>query len=584
METQFPGKKFSGKTMAMVLRMVQRGRLSPRERRRLSAAISAVRAGMTLREAERTYRIARSTIHLHCAAPAGPVEAVRPLGRPPAFDPAEEEVVVDLLCRYANRGLPLARAHLEEAFAILISRLPDKRQRSLPFKNGRPGPRFHRNFIRRNRDRLRFARPLRQEGKRFAAANAEVLTMHFAVLGKVYDDLGVDASRVWNLDETGATPGKDVDGAPTTRHYLTRQGGSDMRVADFKQLHRITMMPVVSAAGDYGPTLFVFKGRALPYRSVVRGGHVVAETYAEYLPRNAVISTRDDRGGVDGDNFLQWAKLFVAHVKDLTAGGRKVLLTYDAYRSHMTLRALELFEKNNVQVYALPAHTSGKTQPCDVVLFGVFKRRLNEAVQLAGSADNADQVDAFAFCAMMRFAFYKAFTRQNIQASFTRAGLWPLDATRLLSVPRPRSASNVAETIAVDALQMLYEQKREAVRTSILGDDAKVGQCGFLDTTNGLVLTSARSMELVRAKFKADTDRRRAKEVSDNLRAVKASRRDAARRTQNEKMRNAVWAARARMAGMPEDEFRASVRPLAQRRAIARLRTSLRRTNTDCVV
>eukprot|EP00171_Calliarthron_tuberculosum_P023847 IDg23847t1 len=437
---------------------------------------------MKLRAAEKTFRIARSTIHHYSSAknpPVRPDNLPRPLGRPPAFAPAEEKVVVDLLCRYSNRGVPLARAHLEEAFAILISRLPIKRQRSLPFKNGRPGPRFLRNFLRRNKGRLRFARPLQQEGKRFAAANAEVLTQHFAVLGKLFEDLGVDASRVWNLDETGATPGKDVDGAPTARHYLTRQGGSDMRAADFKQLHRITMMPVISAAGDYGPTLFAFKGKALPYRSVVRGGNVVAETYADYLPRSSVISVREDRGGVNSDNFLQWAKMFVAHVKDLTTAGRKVVLTYDAYRSHMTLRALECFEKNNVEVYALPAHTSGKTQPCDVVLFGVFKKRLNEAVQLVARADTRDCIDAFAFCALMRSAFYRAFTRENIQASFTRAGIWPLDASRLLSVPRPRSAEHVDETIAVDALQMLYEQKCRAVRTSILGEDAKVEACGY---------------------------------------------------------------------------------------------------------
>lgn len=75
------------------------------------------------------------------------------------------------------------------------------------------------------------------------------MAQHFAGLGKVFEDLGVDLSRVWNLDETGATPGKDVDVVLTTRCYLTRQGGGYISFADFKRRHRINMMPVVSAAG-----------------------------------------------------------------------------------------------------------------------------------------------------------------------------------------------------------------------------------------------------------------------------------------------------------------------------------------------
>lgn len=299
--------------------------MSKPERRPLLAAVDAVRDGMTLRDAESNFRVARSTVHFYATAKDTPppgAEAHRPHGRPPTFSAHEEKVVVDLLCHYSDRGVPLARAHAQEAFAIVISRLPPARKNALRFKNARPGPRFLRNFLQRNRSRLRFARPVRQEGKRFAAASAEVLTKHFAVLGKLCDELGVDASRVWNLDETGSTPGKDVDGSATMRHYLTRGGGGDVHAADFKQMGRITVMPVVSAAGDFGPTLFVSKGKALPYRNVVRGGHVVAESYADYLPRNAVISTRDERGGVDSDNFFQWAKLFVEHVKDLTAGGR----------------------------------------------------------------------------------------------------------------------------------------------------------------------------------------------------------------------------------------------------------------------
>lgn len=68
------------------------------------------------------------------------------------------------------------------------------------------------------------------------------------------------------------------------------------------------------------------------------------------------MAMRDDIGGVDSANLLAWAKRFVEEVRGLTAGGRKILLSYDGYRAHLSLPVLELFHVNNIVAYALPAH------------------------------------------------------------------------------------------------------------------------------------------------------------------------------------------------------------------------------------
>lgn len=85
-----------------------------------------------------------------------------------------------------------------------------------------------------------------------------------------------------------------------------------------------------------------------------------------------------DNSGVDSINFLAWAKLFVQHMQDLRVDGHKILLVYVAYRAHTTLRFLKLFQENGIIAYALPAHTSGKTQAFDVVSFGQNKKRLTQ--------------------------------------------------------------------------------------------------------------------------------------------------------------------------------------------------------------
>ena len=48
---------------------------------------------------------------------------------------------------------------------------------------------------------------------------------------------------------------------------------------------------------------------------------------------------------------------------------------YDGYRSHMSLQVLTTFELGGIFVFALPAHTSGSTQPPDISVFSHSSRK-----------------------------------------------------------------------------------------------------------------------------------------------------------------------------------------------------------------
>ena len=110
-------------------------------------------------------------------------------------------------------------------------------------------------------------------------------------------------------------------------------------------------------------------------------------------------------------------------MRSATAGGRKILLTYDAYRAHMSVRGFTLFLDHGVIAYALPAHTSTALQPCDVVLFSKFKEELNTAITILVSPGNGEILTMYNFCAALRTAYLNSFTTHNIQASLRRAGL-----------------------------------------------------------------------------------------------------------------------------------------------------------------
>lgn len=81
---------------------------------------------------------------------------------------------------------------------------------------------------------------------------------------------------------------------------------------------------------------------------------------------------REKKGGIDGRNFYARTETFVELVRVFTFGGRKVLLVFDRYRAHLSLKVLSLFERNWIIAYALPEHTPEKTQGRDVVLCGEY--------------------------------------------------------------------------------------------------------------------------------------------------------------------------------------------------------------------
>lgn len=314
----------------------------------------------------------------------------------------------------------------------------------------------------------------------------------------------------------------------------------------------------------------------MPYREVLRSGEAHVQTYADLLPRNSVIAFREERGGVDSSNFLSWARLFVESVRDLTAGGRKVLLIFDAYRSHMSLDVLQLFNDNGVVVYALPAHTSGKTQPLDVVAFAVFKNALNEALHTAASADKLDTLNTFDFCSLLKTAFDSAFSKSNIMASFRRSGIWPLDPNKLLRVPRPASGQELTRVLGVGELKALLEEKLGRARRGVLGEDAALLSNGYIDTQKGAVVTSVRALQLAAQRAAEDKAKRFREARAADQRAVAAARRREKWLVETERMKTLQWARRASMCGMSVPAFRKTVRPLAERRAVARARLARR--------
>ena len=314
-------------------------------------------------------------------------------------------------------------------------------------------------------------------------------------------------------------------------------------------------MPVISASGETAPPLFVFKGLRLPYRTFLRNGEVRTETSLSKLQCGALAAMREENRGIDTARFMDWGYSFVDYVEPFTQDGRKVLLIYDGYRTHLSSAILELFDRNNIIVYVLPAHTSGKTKPLDVVLFSVFKKRLPKSIRSCAAPVRGKKYDIFDMCSLIRDAYVNSFTVKNIQASFYCSGIWPLDGGKRLNYPRPATTSADARIMSVEELQAAFQEKRKVLRDSIRGADATTTRSGFIDTSHGAVVTSSKALELAREKRDFDLEKLSLFRAREARRATKEDLQFCAAAQHARKYRHERMKRRAELAGKSLEEF-----------------------------
>ena len=187
-------------------------------------------------------------------------------------------------------------------------------------------------------------------------------------------------------------------------------GKNQMRSVHFRNVSRVTMMPVVFADGGCGRTLFVVQGRTLPYRILDVNSVHATQSLADCFPKGTYITTREDVAGFDKFSFERWASDFGEECRSKTAHGQKVSLLYDGYRSQMSLKALELLKRNNINAYALPSHTIATTHPLDVSVFNSFKHFMRKSITTAAKSVDTTNYDLFDLCIFMCDAYERAFT------------------------------------------------------------------------------------------------------------------------------------------------------------------------------
>jgi len=149
--------------------------------------------------------------------------------------------------------------------------------------------------------------------------NAECVAEFFAQVEHYYQKYNItEGWQVFNLDETGFTPGRDLDGSG--RHGVVTTIGNravTSRVT-FQYEHRISVLGCVNAVGKSFQSTAVFKGVREPKMNVF----LSLKPVSRIMPEPWTAMWRRDSASVDSAIFRRWALQFVATVRQIYPGDR----------------------------------------------------------------------------------------------------------------------------------------------------------------------------------------------------------------------------------------------------------------------
>lgn len=168
-------------------------------------------------------------------------------------------------------------------------------------------------------------------------------------------------------------------------------------------------------------------------------------------------------------------------------------------------------------------------------------------------------------------AFEDAFTQRNVQASFGRLGMRPINPYVLINVPRlATSRSDETDLLRPEGMRAMLRGRSEEVRNFIMGAKVTIAACRYINTTHGVLFNYEEVLSLAEKKREMDAAKERIAEKKRIQAELKDARYAKERRKEQESMRNYMNGRRAHLASRSLTAFTQSLWTMRERRAIAK--------------
>ena len=242
---------------------------------------------------------------------------------------------------------------------------------------------------------------------RAAAFNKPNIAKFFDILNGVVTKHNIVGRNILNLDESGITTVQKVP------KVISQKGSKQVgQVTSAERGELVTICGIISATGQSIPPAFVFPRKN--YRDIMLNG----------APEGS-LGLVSESGWMTAEIFLQVMEHVVRHTQ--ASRENQVVLIMDNHESHISLDALTYAKAQGVHVVTLPPHTSHKTQPLDITVFGPMKTNYSTAANSWMLRNPGRSITIYQLAELVGEAWTKAACPTNIMSGFKATGIWPLN-------------------------------------------------------------------------------------------------------------------------------------------------------------
>jgi hypothetical protein len=332
------------------------------------------------------FGIPRTTLQRHLKS--GSCEAK--LGRYiTVFSADQETELVEYIFHMDNLFYGLSK----QEFLELVYNYAEMNKIPHPFKNGAAGVDWYRGFVKRHPD-VTLRKPEPTSIARARGFNKPQVYRFFDLLEEQIDKNKIDATRLYNMDETGVQTSSNKP-----PRVLTKSGKRQVGlIASPERGRTTTVVCCCNAAGSFIPPFMIFARKRMVPRLL------------DGAPPGTQ-GTCSDNGWINGPVFLEWLRFFVETVRPTSE--KKVMLVLDNHESHKYLPALEYASQNHVVFVSLAPHTTHRMQPLDYCVYGPLKIYFEQALAVFQKAHAGRIINQNDVAKLFADAYVKAATTNN---------------------------------------------------------------------------------------------------------------------------------------------------------------------------